>query len=77
MNTIFLQQERFLWNTNRPVHLLAAFRLDLKAFIAQTLRDGFKIILLIDANKNMRDRKLQRVFLERGLIETTRLFLME
>ena len=73
-NTVYMQQERYYRLKQLSIYPLTAFWEDITKFLSKTLSDEFNIILSIDANENIRDRKLQQAFNSLGLIETTSLF---
>ena len=53
-----MQYEQFYHNINHITCPLSAFREDISQLIIHSLEDGFRIVLAIDPNKNIRDRKL-------------------
>ena len=58
MNIVFIQNEQLYCNINRITCSLSAFREDICQLISYSLEYWFEIILAINANENMKDRKL-------------------
>ena len=45
---------------NRRIYLREAFRIDLIEFLKEIMNADYSIILYVDINKNVHDRKLQK-----------------
>ena len=68
-NMVYNQQLRYLQNTNRYICPHDAFRKDLASVISSTICNNTDLILCIDINENVKDRKLQHLFSLFNLIE--------
>ena len=73
-NAVYQQQLRCFKNENRQGCPREFFRQDLSNFIQESISQEFAIILSIDGNENMSDRKMQRSLQSEGLIELSSLF---
>lgn len=57
-------------NIGRTICPRKAFQQDLELLLRQSAQDNFSIAVALDANENMRSRKIARMFRSLGLIET-------
>ena len=56
------------------MNLIEVFHSNFQKFLEETITQGYSIILNINANEDMRNSKLERIFKALGLHETLQLF---
>ena len=74
-NTIFKQYLRYYRKNSIRIYLIKVFISDIVKFIIDSMSKEFSIIVSLDANKNVYKGKLQKLFKEISLVETSKLFL--
>ena len=76
-NTIFLQQLYYFKRIRRKIYPTKAFVIVIAAFIADSIDQGFEIVLSLDGNENMRTSNIARLLLKLRMIENSYLFSIE
>ena len=70
-------QQLCYFKIGREIYPTKAFVIDIAAFIADSIDQGFEIVLSLDGNENMRTGNITKSLLKLRMIEISQLFSIE